>query len=73
MSKKEKGITTNEQMSIFDILNLPFDIDKKFSTQEIDSLISQLTDAKRKAMQREKEEKKKIVFKIFSYSFIKKS
>lgn len=58
MKKKEKGIQIDGQLSIFDVLNIPADIDKTYSSGEIKAVVLQLLDAQKRAEKREKEEKK---------------
>ena len=58
MKNKDNDIQIDGQLSIFDLLNIPADIDKSYSPKEINAVVQQLLDAKKKAAQREKEEKR---------------
>ncbi len=55
MSDSEKQ--TDGRLSILDMLNIPADLDRTFSPQDINAVIVQLLEAQRKAEQREKEER----------------
>lgn len=59
MKKKGKGSQIDGQLSIFDVLNIPSDIDKTYSPSDINAVVRQLLDAKKRAAMREREEKKK--------------
>lgn len=54
MKNKENDL----QLSIFDMLNIPSDIDKTYHSWEINELIEELLEAKRNAKKREDEEKR---------------
>lgn len=47
------------QLSLFDLINIPKDIDKNYSSEEINKIVLMLTEAEEKAGKREKEEKRK--------------
>ena len=55
---KDEKIQVEGQLSIFDLLNIPSDIDKTYSAQEIDDVVNRLLNAKKKAEKREKEEQR---------------
>ena len=58
MKKKEKDFQIDGQLSIFDMLKIPSDIDKTYSPSEINAVVLQLLDAQKRAEKREREEKK---------------